>query len=166
MLLGRSPSVAVAISFLCRPIKFSSLFNPLKLQKRECKTSEVLLISLQPKIWRRKKAQGQTSMTFHIAHSTTIILLEYYCSDWTYTKLEQRGHLTQVAFIYYLFSEFLFQRVGKAPLSAGGFSHFSMFLQTFPIPWPRRQSPSVAQSKPVSLASPWKFPVFPYWAQI
>lgn len=148
MLLGRFSSVAVAISFLCRPIKFSFLFNPLKLQKRECKTSEIPLISLQPKVWRRKKAQEQTSMAFHVAHSTTIILLEYNRSDGTYTKLEQRGHLTQVAFIYYLFSE------------------FSMFLQTFPIPWPRRQSPSVAQSKPVSLTSPWKFLVFPYWAQI
>lgn len=148
MLLGRFSSVAVAISFLCRPIRFSFLFNPLKLQKRECKTSEILLISLQPKVWRRKKAQEQTSMAFHVAHSTAIILLEYYCSDGTDTKLEQRGHLTQVAFIYYLFSE------------------FSMFLQTFPIPWPRRQSPSVAQSKPVSLTSPWKFLVFPYWAQI
>lgn len=65
-------------------------------------------------------------MAFHVAHSTTIILLEYYCSDGTYTKLEQRGHLTQVAFIYYLFSEFLFQRVGQSPLSAEGVSHFSV----------------------------------------
>lgn len=46
MLLWRFPSVAFAISFLCRPIKFSSSFDPIKLQKRESKTSEVLLISL------------------------------------------------------------------------------------------------------------------------
>lgn len=165
MLLGCFSSVTVAISFLCRPITFSFLFNPLKLQKRECKTSEVLLLSLQPKVWRRKKAQEQTSMAFHVAHSTTIILLEYYCSDGTYTKLEQRGHLTQVAFIYYLFSEFLFKEWAKHPYLLKG-SVIFLFLQTFPIPWPRRQSPSVAQSKPVSLTSPWKFLVFPYWAQI
>lgn len=157
--------------FLYRPIKLSFLFNPLKLQERECKKSEVILITLQPKAWRRKSTHARTdqhhfSWSAQYSDNSVGILLSSSATQ----RTEPREHSTQVALLNHLFSEFLFQGAGKTPLSVEGFSHFFFFfpilLQTSLIPRPLRQSPSVAQSKPVSLTSPWKFPVFLYWVQL
>lgn len=117
--------------FLYRPIKLSFLFNPLKFQKRECKKSEVILITLQPKAWRRKSTHARTdqhhfSWSAQYSDNSVGILLSSSATQ----RTEPREHSTQVALLNHLFSEFLFQGAGKTPLSVEGFSHFFFFSYT------------------------------------